>query len=93
MIPSDPDARLTRYQIAAALTEAGFPVSPATLSSKACRGGGPPYQRFHGRAMYQWGTALQWAKGLLVDPEPRQHASESRPAAAASAADRQHANA
>ena len=32
-IPSDPEALLTRDAMASALTEAGFPVSPATLAT------------------------------------------------------------
>jgi hypothetical protein len=66
-IPENPDALLTRNQTAAALTEAGFPVSQATLSTKATRGGGPPFQKFGPRAMYRWGTSLQWAEGRLSD--------------------------
>jgi hypothetical protein len=68
LIPKDPDALLTREQTAVALTEAGFPVSQATLSTKATRGGGPPFQKFGPRAMYRWGPTLQWAKDRLRDP-------------------------
>jgi hypothetical protein len=68
MIPKDPEALLTRNQTADALTEAGFPISPATLSTKATRGGGPPYRKFGPRAMYEWGTSLQWARDRLRDP-------------------------
>jgi hypothetical protein len=67
-IPYNPDALLTRVQIAAALTEAGFPTSPYTLSSQATRGGGPPYQKFGSRPLYQWDAALQWAKDKLRSP-------------------------
>jgi hypothetical protein len=67
-IPDTPDALLTRVQIAAALTEAGFPTSPYTLSSQATRGGGPPYSKFGVRPLYQWGAALQWAKNKLRAP-------------------------
>jgi len=38
-----PDALLTRDQTAAALTARGFPIKAKTLSTKASRGGGPPY--------------------------------------------------
>jgi hypothetical protein len=41
-IPSDPEMLLTREAMAQALTEAGFPISRATLATKASRGGGPP---------------------------------------------------
>jgi hypothetical protein len=67
-VPENLDALLTRNQVAAALTEAGFPTSPATLATKASRGGGPPYQTFGARAMYRWGSALQWANDLLESP-------------------------
>jgi hypothetical protein len=66
-IPDDSDKLLTRSQTAAALTAAGFPTSVATLSTKATRGGGPPYRRFGPRALYPWGSALSWAKGRLTD--------------------------
>jgi hypothetical protein len=61
-IPNDPDALLTRDQVAAALSAAGFPVKPKTLATKASRGGGPQYRLFGARvrakpntlAMYCW---------------------------------------
>ena len=68
MIPSDPDALLTRQQTAAALTESGFPTSPATLSTMATRGGGPPFSKFGPRAIYKWGTSLGWARARLTAP-------------------------
>ena len=67
-IPSDPDALLTRVQLAEALTESGYPIATATLATKAVRGGGPPYQKFGPRALYRWGAALDWAKSLLTKP-------------------------
>ena len=39
----DPDTLLRRRPAAAALTEAGYPIAPATLATLACRGGGPRY--------------------------------------------------
>jgi len=68
MIPDNPDARLTRNATAAALTAAGFPVKPATLATKAVRGGGPPFQKFGSRPLYKWADALQWAKSRLSAP-------------------------
>jgi hypothetical protein len=56
---------LTRNATADALTEAGFPMSPATLATKATRGGGPPFRRFGRRPLYKWGDALRWAKSRL----------------------------
>ena len=66
--PGDPDAVLTRTQTARALTAAGFPVAPSTLSSKACRGGGPAYRVFSGKALYRWGDALAWAQASATAP-------------------------
>lgn len=67
-IPSVSDARLTRDQTAAALTEAGFPVKAKTLATKATRGGGPPFQRFGSRPLYKWADALRWAQSRLSPP-------------------------
>lgn len=64
-ILDDLDARLTRKVTAEALTEAGFPISPATLATMATRGGGPLYQLFGRKPLYRWGDALEWAKGRL----------------------------
>jgi hypothetical protein len=69
MIPDNPDARLTRNAAAAALTAAGFPIKPATLATKATRGGGPPFQRFGSRPLYRWADALEWAESRLTDPQ------------------------
>jgi hypothetical protein len=67
-IPNHPDARMTRERTAAALTAAGFPISPRTLATMASRGGGPPYALFCGRALYRWGDALEWAQSLTALP-------------------------
>lgn len=64
-IPSDPEALLTRQQLAEALTERGFPTTTATLSTKASRGGGPPFQRFGRRVLHPWGLSLEWARSKL----------------------------
>jgi len=68
MIPQDPDALLGRKQTADALTEAGYPVAAATLTTMASRGGGPPYQLFGPRALYRWGDSLDWARQRLSSP-------------------------
>ncbi len=65
MIPDNPDTLLTRDAVAVALTAAGFPVSAATLATKATRGGGPAYRKFGARPLYAWGPALEWAKSRL----------------------------
>jgi hypothetical protein len=64
-IPNDPETMLTRKQLAAALTDAGYPTSPATLATKASRGGGPPFCKFGARALHPWGLALEWARSKL----------------------------
>jgi hypothetical protein len=61
-IPNDPEALLTRDATAAVLTASGYPISPKTLATKACRGGGPPFYRFGPRVLYRWGTSLRWAQ-------------------------------
>jgi hypothetical protein len=62
------DTLLTRRDVAAALTSAGFPVSGETLATKATRGGGPRYRLFGRRPLYRWGDALEWAHGRLSAP-------------------------
>lgn len=74
-IPDSPDRLLTRQRVAEALTEAGYPISHRTLSTKATRGGGPPYSLFSGRALYRWGDALEWAQSLTT--APRRSTSEA----------------
>ena len=74
-IPDDPDALLTRKQAADALTARGYPTSDRTLSTKATRGGGPPFRKFGPRALYRWGDLLHWAEDRLSPP--RQSTSEA----------------
>jgi hypothetical protein len=62
------EALLTRANTASALTEVGFPVSAATLATKAVRGGGPPYYLFGRKPLYRWGDALAWAQARLSAP-------------------------
>jgi len=68
MIPDNLDAWLTRDVTAAALTEAGFPIKPKTLATKASRGGGPVFRSFGTRVLYRWGDALEWAQSRLSPP-------------------------
>jgi hypothetical protein len=75
---TDPDTRLSRRAVAEALTEAGFPISPATLATYACRGGGPQYCMFNSRVLYRFGDALEWAKSRTS--KPMTSASEGRAA-------------
>ena len=74
-IPNNPDALLTRDAVAAALKAAGYPVAPATLATKATRGGGPPYCLFSSRALYRWADALDWARANTS--APRRSTSEA----------------
>ena len=67
-IPTDPNKRLGRKETAVALTEAGFPTSAATLSTKATRGGGPLFSKFGPRCLYRWGDVLSWAEARLTAP-------------------------
>lgn len=61
----NPDSLLTRRAGAAALTEAGYPTSPATLATLASRGGGPPYRHFGPRVIYIWIDLVTWAESRL----------------------------
>lgn len=74
-LPNSAAALLTREAVAAALTAAGYPISPRTLATKATRGGGPPYSVFSGRALYRWGDTLEWAQSLMSPP--RRSSSEA----------------
>jgi hypothetical protein len=69
MIPTDPKARLRRKAAAEALTQAGFPITAATLATKASRGGGPPFQLFGRVPLYQWASTLRWAESRLDNPQ------------------------
>jgi hypothetical protein len=62
------DTLLTRDQVAEALTDAGFPIRPKTLATKATRGGGPPFRCFGTRPLYRWSEALAWAQSRLGPP-------------------------
>lgn len=78
------DTLLRRRDLAEALTALGFPVSEATLATKASRPGpygGPPYRSFGRIPLYRWGDALGWAEGRLS--APRSNTSEPDAAKAA----------
>ena len=64
-VPDDPNVRLSRKAMAAALSKAGFPIKASTLASKATRAGGPPFQRFGPYPLYPWGPGLAWAEAQL----------------------------
>jgi hypothetical protein len=62
------DTLLTRDRAAAALREAGYPVSAKTLATKATRGGGPPFRKFGSKPLYRWGDVLGWVEAKLSPP-------------------------
>jgi hypothetical protein len=68
MVPLDPEIMLRRRDAARALKEAGYPVSEATLATKATRGGGPPYRRFGRVPLYRLGDLISWAEARLSEP-------------------------
>jgi hypothetical protein len=70
-----PDTLLRRKQAAQALSELGYPMSAATLATKASRGGGPAYRRFGRVPLYRWADLLAWAQGRLSGP--RHNTSEA----------------
>ena len=74
----NPEALLTRSATVAALTEAGFPVAPKTLATKATRGGGPPFRKFGPRALYKWADALAWAQSRLTAPRSSTSEADAR---------------
>ena len=76
-----PDELLTRNRGASELTAAGFPTATATLATKACRGGGPLYRVYSGRALYRWADLLEWAESRTS--KPRRSTSELHAQAAA----------
>jgi hypothetical protein len=85
-IPSDPNTPLMRPQTAAALTEAGYPITANALGGLAHRGTGPKYAMFGKHALYRWRDALAWAEAKLSEPRssPRAVADDPRLIAAES---------
>lgn len=63
-----PETLLIRTAAAAALTAAGYPIKPATLATKATRGGGPRFRSFNGRTLYAWGDLIAWAQQTASAP-------------------------
>jgi hypothetical protein len=73
---------LSRAQLAARLTEAGYPTSKFTLATRAAEGNGPPYRIWGRRAVYPWASALAWAEARLTGPKaPRSAKAQMQPAA------------
>ena len=75
----DPESLFRRREAAKALSEAGFPVSPATLATKATRGSGPKYHLFGRVPLYRWRDLKLWADAKLSPPissSPESYASK-----------------
>jgi len=64
-IPDNPDTLLRRAPAANALKAAGYDTSPATLATKASRGGGPRFRKYGRYPLYRWGDLLEWAQSRL----------------------------
>jgi hypothetical protein len=79
----NPNSVLQTNALAKALSQSGYPTSPATLATKRSRGGGPPYRRWGRIPVYTWGDALKWAQSRLG--EPRCSTSEEDAIAASAA--------
>jgi hypothetical protein len=69
-----PNALLTRPRAAQFLTERGYQTAPATLATKASRGGGPEYVRYGRRPLYRPEKLLEWAEKRLSKPPARAQA-------------------
>jgi hypothetical protein len=65
---SDLPRWLDRTAAAAFLTARGFPCAAATLSTKACRGGGPPFAKYGTRCLYAPADLLDWAEAKISPP-------------------------
>ena len=85
------DARMSRKHIAQALNDCGFPTSEKTLATKACRGGGPPYQLYGKIAIYTWSKTVDWV--LTELSKPARNASEHKSHRAALGRSLQHVGA
>jgi hypothetical protein len=73
-LPPEGEKLLSRKDAAELLTRMGFKISPATLATKATRGGGPTFQSWGNKPLYQIDNLMVWAKSRLK--KPRQSTSE-----------------
>jgi hypothetical protein len=76
--PLLPDTKLIRSEAAQALTENGFPTAHATLASMACRGDGPPFQKYGRRPIYTWSSLQEWAERRLSAPLANTSAADAK---------------
>ena len=65
---------LSRKDAAELLTRMGFKTSPATLATKASRGGGPTFQCWGKKPLYRPDDLIKWATARLK--RPKQSTSE-----------------
>lgn len=71
---------LDRRAAADFLTERGFPCAYATLATKGCRGGGPPFVKFGPRALYRPDDLVAWAEAKISPPRRSTAEADARAA-------------
>lgn len=64
----DFEYKLDRKQAAQFLTERGYRTAPATLAKLACIGGGPTFESFGRKPLYQEADLLAWARARTTGP-------------------------
>jgi hypothetical protein len=79
---NNPHALLSRARAAELLTDSGYPICRATLSTMATRGGGPPYYKFGTRVLYRAGELFAWAESRLTPPRRSTSEADSNPVTA-----------
>lgn len=67
-----------RAELPVFLKQFGLTVTEASLSTWATRGGGPPYNIFNGKAVYEEGEARAWAMSRMQQPTSRSGRSAPR---------------
>jgi hypothetical protein len=72
------DPLLRRKALAAALTDAGYPIAGQTLARMAVEGTGPAFQVWGRFPIYKWSSALRWAEARAGKPRTSTSADEAR---------------
>jgi hypothetical protein len=62
------EQRMDRQQAAAFLSERGYRTGPATLAKLASVGGGPIFESFDRKPLYQEADLLAWAQARTTGP-------------------------
>ena len=75
-VPTTPSARLSRRLTAETLSIVGYPTAQSTLNTLATTGEGPPFERFGGSVVYEWGDCISWAQSKATGK--RRSSSEGR---------------